>query len=72
MSIFQTAGKAGKKIVIQPSKFDDRCVLITIFARDGSETASIAVDAHSANMLANTLEREAVNAFAIDLKAVPQ
>ena len=70
MSIFQTAGKAGKKIVIQPSKFDDGCVLITILARDGAEV-SIAVDPHSANMLANNLEREAVNAFAADLKAVP-
>jgi hypothetical protein len=67
MAIFSTAGLAGKKITVQPSKFDDGNVLVTIIGRDGSEHGSIALPAHPANMLAGALEHEAVNAFAIEL-----
>ena len=66
MATYETAGLAGKKITVQPSKFDDGNVLITIIDRNGSQ-ASIALPAHTANMLANALEHEAVDAFAIEL-----
>ncbi len=66
MAIFSTAGLSGKKIIVQPSKFDDGTVLITIIDRSGLE-AFIALPAHTANMLAGALEHEAVNAFAIEL-----
>ena len=66
MAIFSTAGLSGKKIIVQPSKFDDGTVLVTIVDRSGLE-ASIALPAHTANMLAGALEHEAVNAFAIEL-----
>ena len=66
MAIFSTAGLAGKKVTTQPSKFEDGTVLLTIVDRNGLE-ASIALPAHTANLLAGALEHEAVNAFAIEL-----
>jgi hypothetical protein len=68
MATFKTNGLAGKEIIVQPSKWGDGYVLVTIQDRAGNECGSIALPAHTANMLAAALEHEAVNAYAIELK----
>lgn len=68
MCIFSTTGIAGRKIIVKPSKLNAGMVNVTIQGRDELDSSSIELPAHTANMLANALECEAVRALAIELQ----
>ena len=61
-------GAAGRQIIVQPSKLNAGSVLVQILSKSGGDSLCIELTAHSANMLANALEIEAVNGHALELK----